>query len=112
MTTVKMREVFQRYFDYILGYAGYENIVPDELPSWLYDAPARNIDEYKLLCHLAWMCERCLKVFIPLAEKGGTGDEKEKALVWLGYVQGELRAAGHFCVTDLRNHNRATKVSP
>lgn len=109
MTTAKMKKVFESYLHYILTYNGYAGIKPAELPAKLYDATPADIDEYTLLCHLAWMCERCLSIFIPLAEKGGTGDEKDKALVWLGYVQGELRASGHFSITDMRNHNREVK---
>ena len=111
MTTVKMKKVFESYLHYLLTYKAYDGLKPVELPKELYDATPKDIDEFTLMCHLAWMCQRCLNVFIPLAEKGGTGEEKEKALVWLGYVQGELRAAGHFSITNMRDHNREAEAS-
>ncbi len=111
MTTVKLREVFQRYRDYLAGYEGF-NLVPKELPERSYNITAHLVEEFDLLCHLMWMCDRCLKIFIPLAEKPGMPEELAKAHVWLGYIQGELRAANHFSIRDLRDHNREAKPAP
>lgn len=101
MTKDKMRQVFSKYREYLHTYNGFQaQVTPKELPPDLYDKPFE--DEYVLLCHLAWMCQRCLTSLIE--------NEPLKAHVWLGYVQGELRAGRHFAITSLRDHNRESKV--
>lgn len=102
MTKDKMKQVCSKYLAYLLGYNGYYQIEPKELPKELYDKTAKNVSEYVLLCHLAWMCQRCLNCLID--------HEPLKAHVWIGYIQGELRAADHFSITDMRDHNREPKV--
>lgn len=48
--------------------------------------------------HLLYMCNQ-INEFI--AE-----DRREKAMRWLGFVQGALWQAGVFTIDELKNHNR------
>jgi len=50
------------------------------------------------LSHIRWMCDET-KTFI-------TEGRREKAMRWLGFMQGALWLAGVFTLTDLMNHNR------
>lgn len=110
MTTEKLTEVLQFYFDKITDrdkpycgvFCGYEYMVdPIQLPSYMYSRV--DLSRLHVACHLAWMCEQCLKVFIPEGPEQDIG----KANRWLGYVQGELRAEGVYSITDLREHSRS-----
>jgi len=60
------------------------------------------IDVGSLAAHLAWMCRRCLDAFI----LEGPGQDIGKAHRWLGYSQGELRAAQVSTISELRDHSR------
>lgn len=80
-----------------------------------------------LLAHCRWMCRRCLDVFRPEYEAAGTGyvdpafdaaaqaaenavaarELLEKAMRWLGYVQGVCNARGVYSCSELREHSRA-----
>lgn len=51
--------------------------------------------------HLAWMCEQ--------AELFAT-ERRDKAMRWLGYVQGVLVAHGFFNLANVRTHSRTESV--
>lgn len=54
--------------------------------------------------HLYWMCEEIKQI----ARKK---DKTEKAMRWLGFIQGSLWFAGEFSIRELKSHNRSlTKV--
>lgn len=64
------------------------------------------VPPFAVLCHLRWMIEECLiKLLVP----GGDSWESRvnKAMRWLGYIQGELRAMGHFSIARLEDHSRS-----
>lgn len=50
-------------------------------------------------CHLLWMCEEGIP---GLVREGRI----EKAMRWLGFVQGALWAMGEYSIEKLREHNR------
>lgn len=108
MTTDKLKEVLRRYQDmlYSIQFDG-APVVAKELDAQWYDGLV--IPRIDLAAHLLWMCNRCLDVFIPIGEANGTDEDIDKAKVWLGYIQGELRGLGLYTITDLRNHNRQKK---
>lgn len=69
-------------------------------------AGLEEIPEETMRRHIKWMCLKGIRF---VAEGGQAGFEK--ALVWLGYIQGELRAMRKFCVNELRAHNRMGDVT-
>lgn len=100
------------------------------------DVPVRRFDqaEYGLrgempravfLAHCRWMCRRCLDVFrpeyarllesVPPPDRYGivpaddvltAREPLEKAMRWLGYVQGVCNARGVYSCSELREHSR------
>lgn len=50
--------------------------------------------------HLAWMCQTAIHDLIP-------NGRIEKAMRWLGFVQGCLLCHGHFNLKDLKSHSRS-----
>lgn len=57
------------------------------------------------LNHLLWMCEETRKFIAPLAMEATQGD-REKAMRWLGFIQGVLWTSGVYSIEDMKNHNR------
>jgi hypothetical protein len=51
--------------------------------------------------HLLWMCGETRKGL-----EGGEEANVEKAMRWLGFIQGGLWAGGIYSIDDLKNHNR------
>jgi len=56
------------------------------------------MQEFSELAHLNFMCSEGQK----LIEEGRT----EKAMRWLGFLQGVLWARGFYSLDDLKNHSR------
>jgi len=59
--------------------------------------------------HLLWMCQETHKILDHVA--GGPGDREdrfivEKAMRWLGFIQGGLWSQGFYSIEDMKNHNR------
>lgn len=91
----------------------------EQIPDDEYDKILGPVETRMVLKHCGWMCEQCLDVFKPEFEGGQNlkGDVTmadvldarkplEKAMRWLGYVQGVLHAFGYFTLNDLRDHSR------
>jgi len=55
-----------------------------------------------LLDHCRWMTKQCEFVF----KERGTQSELEKAMRWLGYIQGVCNAIGIYSCDELRDHSR------
>ena len=57
--------------------------------------------------HLLWMCEETRK-FLARGEDWShpTQGNVEKAMRWLGFIQGGLWAGGIYSIEDMKNHNR------
>lgn len=76
MTKDKLISVLRLYSDTLTA----EGIVGRELEE--YDREAKDISVADHLAHVVWMCQAA----IGQAE----GDEVDKAMLWLGYIQGVL----------------------
>lgn len=83
MTTDKLRSVFQFY----LGWIHSQGIEPREYP----EHPAT-------LAHLGYMCDKAVNVLIP------TG-KIEKAMRWLGFIQGVLVTREFFTLDQVKQHS-------
>ncbi len=60
--------------------------------------PCRSEDSPCHLGHLAYMADVSLTEFIPAGRR-------EKAMRWLGYIQGVLVACGWFKLDDVKKHS-------
>lgn len=54
--------------------------------------------------HLMWMCDKAEFEFIPQ-------NQVDKAMRWLGFIQGVLCARGVFTLEELRAHSRSDGAS-
>jgi len=61
--------------------------------------PAVNIEDPGSAEHLAYMCKKCLTEFIPQGRI-------EKAMRWLGFIQGALIFRYNLTLSDIRGHSR------
>ncbi len=86
MTTDKLASVFALYRRWITDV---HNVVA-----------CRCTDDFGAthLGHLAWMCDEANNVLIP-------NGKVEKAMRWLGYVQGVLVARGLFTLSQVKEHS-------
>ena len=88
MTTEKLRSVFQFYLDWM------DKKFDGEIkPEKAEDAGPET------LMHLAWMCQTAIRELIPQ-------DRIEKAMRWLGFIQGVLVARHFFKLDEVKNHSR------
>ncbi len=84
MTQDKLRSVFQFYLDYIQG----RGIAP------------RKSEEFPThRGHLAYMARTAITELIP-------NSKIEKAMRWLGYIQGCMVNSGDFNLEDVKRHSR------
>lgn len=90
MTTEKLKEVLGYYADWI-----------DEVGNCAPVEHSGDGDDPTHLEHLHWMCDRAELDFVPAGEI-------DKAMRWLGFVQGVLCAKGYFTLAQLREHSRET----
>jgi hypothetical protein len=88
---------------------------------------SRVVGKVPMLGHCLWMVRRCLNVFRPRYEASvavlaphirsfdgaevfdriaRAGEPLEKAMRWLGYVQGVLNVYGVYSCDELRDHSR------
>ena len=51
------------------------------------------------MSHLRWMCHECVDKHVP------AGDV-DKAMRWLGFIQGVLLAVGYFTLEQIKEHSR------
>lgn len=86
MTTEKLANMFRFYAAWISSEYGGNVAFPQQDPAGVK------------LAHLWWMCNMAL-TFI---EAGNT----DKAMRWLGYVQGVLVYSGRFTLKQVKNHSR------
>lgn len=103
MTPQKVIEVLGRY-TFMLEGNGYAPARSD--PNSRISLSNPN-DKHRLLCHLAWMCHEAKRFLIDSMEQypGGTQSKIEKAMRWLGYIQGCLACLDLYTVEELRRHN-------
>lgn len=86
MTTDKLLEVLRFYRRWI-----------EEVE---YVEPRRDEEYPDSLRHVGWMCLHAEEELVP------TG-RINKAMRWLGFIQGVLCARGHFTLAQLREHSRS-----
>lgn len=87
MTTTKLIEVVRFYNHYM---DEVRNAIADEVPT--------DPSNYS---HLMWMCDRIEFDFVPAGEI-------DKAMRWLGFIQGCLLCKGDFTLSQLRDHSRSS----
>jgi len=92
MTAEKLISVFEFYQDYLKK----SGIKSSQYTS--YDSRAFKLSPIKHLEHIAWMCETA----ITFVNEGRI----EKAMRWLGFIQGVLFMTGWFTLDELKNHSR------
>jgi len=56
-------------------------------------------DKERVLAHTMWMCEQGIQ-FV-------SHGQVEKAMRWLGFIQGVFFSAGIYTIDELRNHSTA-----
>ena len=70
----------------------------------------------EILCYIHWMCDACRKILdnalIPDGHSAPIIDltEIEKAMRWLGFIQGVLWICGIYTIDEMREHNRDSVV--
>ena len=87
MTTEKLKSVLEFYNHYL---DEVKNCSPKECP-----------DDPTNFAHLMWMCDEAEMTQIPVGEV-------DKAMRWLGFIQGVLCAKGVFTLDELRAHSRSS----
>lgn len=90
-------------------------VSPRQFETQEYDT--RNLTRSQILEHCAWMCQHCLAVFRPQYEATAIYDDThpdavvaaraplEKAMRWLGYIQGACNALEVFSCSELPTHS-------
>lgn len=81
--------------------SGYHNKWSKHYPPERQDT--ENLDprnKEKVLSHTMWMCEQGIE----FANKG-TQKDIEKAMRWLGFIQGMLYYTGHYTIDEMRAHS-------
>jgi hypothetical protein len=100
MTKEKLKRVFQFYLTELAAEAKRrkDTSAPRQLP----EAESRLLQHYisaeAELAHLRFMCIE--------AQKFVDEDRVEKAMRWLGFLQGVLWAREFYSLDDLKNHSR------
>lgn len=93
MTNVKLFDTFRFYQKYL------DETFPGTVPQRMnITQPVVADASGNLYAHLKWACEQG-KIFV---------EERrfEKAMRWLGFIQGCLAARGHFTIDEMGNHSR------
>ena len=86
MTVDKLRSVFEFYQKWIRDNL---KINPCASPDWA-SHPG----------HLAWMCQTAIHDLIP-------NGRIEKAMRWLGFIQGVLVAKNYYTLEEVKSHSRS-----
>lgn len=94
MTSENMQNMLQLYFNTLKN--GNSEIQPKRLSSDLIGKTLVHIPEAAVLAHLLFMCQEA-KIFI---EEG----REDKAMRWLGFIQGVLWSGRYFSIEDLKQH--------
>jgi hypothetical protein len=99
MTKEKLKSVFLRY--QALCLVKNPNCVPVQMDDANTKYFRLGIKKYIVSNHLLFMCVEGQKL---------VDEEKvEKAMRWLGFLQGVLWANSWFCLDELKNHSRPVK---
>lgn len=98
MTDAKLTEVLNRYADHLVRKGAVP--IPFDTAKPIGELPAADAP-----CHLFWMCVTARDSFLPQGRR-------EKAMRWLGFVQGVLFARGDFTVAELADHSRSDPNEP
>ena len=93
MTLEKMKKVLQMYDEKLISFEAIKNT-------------CGNLGS---LSHSRWMCLDMLQwdLLNPHFDTNAIeSDDREKAMRWLGFIQGVLFAKGVYTVDEMREHNR------
>lgn len=115
MTPEKLWSVLERYDRELAGHGcGVRQFGDEEYAN-------RNVGLEAMFSHCRWMIQKCLRVFRAEWEAAGARTVKgtgtvaaavaareplEKAMRWLGYIQGVCNALGVYSCNELRDHSR------
>lgn len=96
MTPARVKEIATKYETLLLKGGSKPERLKDEVP--VPGSPARYISTEERLNHLLWMCSALKEI----AEQEG---RIEKAMRWLGFIQGALWSADIVTIEDLKHDN-------
>lgn len=115
MTPKKVRRVLQKYRE-LIPKETYPLLQPKRLNDELYDSYACAIDPVNVVQHLMWMCEEVLGVHLKDFEcgcgqnHGPTKQGVEKAMRWLGFIQGCMWMMRVRTLNELKDYSRPDPV--
>ncbi len=89
MTNEKLSEVLEFYYDEL------------DKHEVLYQQHSEPVNSIEVLQHIKWMTTAA-QSFIP--------DHVDKAMRWLGFIQGVLFCLGFFTIEELRGHSRSNET--
>ncbi len=89
MTNEKLSEVLQFYYDEL------------DKHQVFYQQHSEPVNAVEVLQHTKWMTNEAQN-FIP--------DQVDKAMRWLGFIQGVLFSLGFFTIEELRGHSRSDET--
>ncbi len=108
MTPEKLKSVFAQYRAVLdQDYPGLE---PEQMPESSTRESAKDMYWKDMAAHYKFMCDEAQR-FVAMAEDEGNPDEvravnREKAMRWLGFLQGAFWRCGRFTLDELKNHSR------
>jgi hypothetical protein len=97
MTDEKLLEALDIYFQAT-------DVRPEKLADNFYLVPSVFINRGARLRHIAWMCKE-VRAFV-------TQGRREKAMRWLGFIQGVIWSTGLFSLDQIKNHVRPDEPEP
>lgn len=97
MTGPQLKDLFQLYYDY--WDRSWPGLLPEQLPIYLVAEKAGDLQSHERIKHFKFMCIA--------GQKFVDGGEIEKAMRWLGFMQGVLWRSDHFTLDQLKEQSRA-----
>jgi len=101
MTKAHLRDLFQWYYDH--WDRSWPGLMPAQLPSWSASKKMSDLDSHERIKHYKFMCIEAQK----FVDEGRI----EKAMRWLGFMQGVLWHSSHFTLDELKEHSRPKEES-
>ncbi len=98
MTGEKVKEVFQLYLDRLNHMPEAARLPPKQMPESSTHTFLKDISFQTILAHLKFVCEE--------GQRFIDAGHIEKAMRWLGFIQGVLWTMDVFTLEALKNHSR------
>jgi hypothetical protein len=103
MTKEKLKSVFEYYFKHIEERWAASGVKPKQMNLGESSSFVAFINTDAQVSHFLFMCQEAQK----FVDEGRI----EKAMRWLGFIQGVLWADNEFTLDDLKNHSRPDEDS-